>query len=253
MRLLAACGLLLALLLDAHSAPAPQPFEVTGVVVSVSRDGQTLTLRQDGGVTGTFRLVEGTVLGIAGGIRGLVPGTRVHLWAVSIGGGSPVALRILLSTGGIAVSRASAEAGTFQGIVLSQAGATVTVLAESNTVTTVLITGTTEVTGAVTLARLTLVEIRGTRNSDGSVSARAITVLFDPRGGTRVAGRIGLLWPEVGFMLADGTMVTLGEETWIIRGTALRSAAALAPGLTVIVHGTGKAPFIGSRVVEISL
>lgn len=251
MRLLVACGLLLALLLDAHSAPAPQPFEVTGVVVSVSRDGQTLTLRQDGGGTATFRLVEGTVLGVAGGIRGLVPGTRVHLWAVSIGGGSPVALRIL-STGGIAVSRASAEAGTFQGVVLSQAGATVTVLAESNTVTTVLITGTTEVTGAATLARLTLVEIRGTRNSDGSVSARAITVLFDPRQGTRVAGRIGLLWPEVGFMLADGTMVTLGEETWIIRGTALRSAAALAPGLTVIVHGTGKAPFIGSRVVEIS-
>lgn len=252
MRLLVACGLLLAFLLDAYGAPAPQPFEVTGVVVSVSRDGQTLTLRQDGGGTGTFRLVEGTVLGVAGGIRGLIPGTRVHLWAVSIGGGSPVALRIL-STGGIAVSRASAEAGTFQGVVLSQVGATVTVLAESNTVTTVLITGTTEVTGAATLARLTLVEIRGTRNSDGSVSARAITVLFDPRGGTRVAGRIGLLWPEVGFMLADGTMVTLGEETWIIRGTALRAAAALAPGLTVIVHGTGKAPFIGSRVVEISL
>lgn len=251
MRLLVACGLLLALLLDAHGAPAPQPFEVTGVVVSVSRDGQTLTLRQDGGGTGTFRLVEGTVLRVAGGIRGLVPGTRVHLWAVSIGGGSPVALRIL-STGGIAVSRASPEAGTFQGVVLSQAGATALVLAESNTVTTVLITGTTEVTGAATLARLTLVEVRGTRNSDGSVSARAITILFDPRQGTRVAGRIGLLWPEVGFMLADGTMVTLGEETWIIRGTALRSAAALAPGLTVIVHGTGKAPFIGSRVVEIS-
>ena len=44
MRLLAACGLLLALLLDAHSAPAPQPFEVTGVVVSVSRDGQTFLM-----------------------------------------------------------------------------------------------------------------------------------------------------------------------------------------------------------------
>lgn len=259
MRLVVACGLVLGLLLPVHGAPgpsSPQPshrlIDVKGVVASLSRDGQTLTLRQDGGGTAIFRLVEGTLLQIAGGIRGLIPGMRVHLWAVAAGTGLPVVLRIL-PIAGIAPSRASSEAGAFQGIVLSQAGSTVTVLGENNAVFTVLITGTTEIAGAAPLARSAIVEVQGSLNSDGSVSARSIAVLFDPRRGTRVAGRITLLWPDVGFVLSDGTVVAMSEETWVLRGSALRPTGALAPGLSVTVFGAGKLPFVAARVVEISL
>jgi len=67
-----------------------------------------------------------------------------------------------------------------------------------------------------------------------------------------VTGRIALQWPGVGFVLADGTVVTLSEDSWIVRGTALRAAAALIPGAVVTVLGVGSPPYIAARVVDIA-
>jgi len=232
----------------ARQAARSQPYAVTGVVLSVGRG--LLTLRLDGGGSTTFRLVEGTALPAAPASGGVIVGARVQVWVLPVPEGPPVALRVLLLAG-LAPARPVREAGVLRGLVVAQNGSTVSVLGEGNVVTTVLITGTTVISGGAILPR-GIVQVEGTRNSDGSVSARSIAVLFDPRAAIRVTGRIARQWPGVGFVLADGTVVTLSEDSWIVRGTALRAAAALIPGAVVTVLGAGSPPYIAARVVDIA-
>ncbi len=225
-----------------------QPYAVTGVVLSVGRG--LLTLRLDGGGSATFRLVEGTALPGAPASGRVIAGARVQVWVLPVPDGPPVALRILLLAG-LAPARPVREAGVLRGLVVALNGNTVSVLGEGNVVTTVLITGTTVISGGAILPR-SVVQVEGTRNSDGSLSARSLKVLFDPRAAIRVTGRIAQQWPGVGFVLADGTVVTLSEDSWIVRGTALRAAAALIPGAVVTVLGVGVPPYITARVVDIA-
>lgn len=224
-----------------------QPYTVTGVVIGLS--GGVLTLRLDGGEIASFRLVEGTALPAAG--RGtLAPGRRVQLWILGVTGGPGVVLRVLER--GVAMGRVPDEPGPLRGLVLAYDGRTATLLTEQNVLYTVLTTATTQVRGGGVLPRA-VVQVEGTRNSDGSISARMITVQFDPRASTRVRGVIALVWPQVGFVLADGTVVILGQDAWVVRGTALRPAGALAAGAAVTVLGIGSPPYVSARVIDISL
>ncbi len=231
------------------AAPAlrDRPYVVTGVVLSVERS--LLALRVDGGGTATFRLLE--PLPRAGEGASIAPGVRVRVWVLAVPEGPPLALRVL-PLGGFAPARLPLETGALRGVVLAQSGSTLSVLDERNILYTVLVTGTTVVTGGAALPHA-VVQVDGVRNSDGSVSARTLRVLFDPRNGTRVSGRIAATWPELGLVLGDGTVVVVTEQTWIVRGTTLRPSAALAPGAAVTVLGVGVPPYLSARVIEISL
>lgn len=225
-----------------------QPYVVTGVVLNVGHG--LLTLRLAGGGSATFRLVEGTALPGGPVPGGVVAGARVQVWAFPAPEGPPVALRVVLLSG-FAPARPPRETGALRGLVVGQNGTTLSILGEGNVITTVLATGTTMISGGAILPR-SVVQVEGTRNSDGSISARAIIVLFDVRTAVRVGGRIAVQWPGMGFGLGDGTVVTLGEDSWIVRGTALRAPAALVPGVVVTVFGGGSPPYIAARVVEIA-
>lgn len=230
-------------------AARAQPYLVTGEVLRVR--GDLLTLRLDGGGGSvTFRLIERGGPGAAS----IAPGTRVQLLVLASPEGPPVILRLVVLGGPRAGGLPpEAEAGAFQGVVLDQRNGVLSVLGEHNILYSVLVTGTTLMAGRADLPRAAVVRVVGTRNSDGSVSARSVTVLFDPRGALRVTGRIAQPWPQGGFALADGTVVTVREDTWIVRGNSLRPPSALAPGILVIVLGTGSPRYLTARVIEISL
>ncbi len=232
----------------ALGAPPPrlQPYAVSGVVLKVG--GGVLMLRLDSGGTVGFRLLPGTALPAAA--EGLLAGARVRVWALAVPGGVPVALRVVV-LGGAVAARMERDGGILRGVVVGRNDSTVSVLGEGNVLTTVLITGATVVSGMI--SPHAVVQVAGARNSDGSLSAQALTVLFDPRTATRVSGRIALHWPGVGFALAGGVVVALREDTWILRGTALRPPSALAPGTVVTVLGDGAPPYVAARVVDINL
>jgi hypothetical protein len=230
----------------AGAPPPGQPYVITGVVIGLGRG--MLTLRLDGGAVATFQLVEGTALPVADR-EVLTPGRRVQLWVLGVAGGSAVVLRVLGR--GAPGGRAPDEPGPLRGLVLTYDGRTATLLTEQNVLYTVLTTATSRVRGGEVLPQA-VVQVEGTRNSDGSISARTITVQFDPRASTRVRGVIALVWPEVGFVLTDGTVVILREDAWLVRGTALRPTGALAAGMAVTVLGIGSPPYVSARVVAIS-
>lgn len=145
-----------------------------------------------------------------------------------------------------------------QGLVLGQSGPIFTIVTRGNTVLTVILGGTAAVGGRDSgaredhvLMRGSIVEVAGPRNSDGSLSAQSVSVLFDVRRATRVSGRIIRAGPE-GLVLADGTTVAF-DDVWVIRGTTLLPAASLAPGVGVLIYGTGRGGRIIARVVEVAI
>jgi len=237
-------GLVMAAVALAAPPHRLQPYPVSGIVLKVG--GGVLTVRLDSGRTVGFRLLAGTALPAAG----LIAGARARVWALAVPGGVTVALRVVI-LGGAVAARVEREGGALQGVVVGRNDSTVSVLGEGNVLTTVLITGTTVTSGVI--APLAVVRAAGARNSDGSLSARVLTVLFDPRTATRLIGRITVYWPGVGFALAGGAVVAMRDDTWILRGTSLRPPSALVPGTVVTVLGEGAPPFIAARVVDIKL
>lgn len=151
--------------------------------------------------------------------------------------------------------------GAVVGVVLAQTGGTLTLLARGNSLLTVIIAGTTAVALGGSkrsprddgLARASIVEVAGPRNSDGSLSAQRVSVLFDARGAARASGRIARPTQDGGLVLTDGTVIALGGDLWVFRGTTLVSAAALTPGVAVTVHGTARGGRLAARVIEVSL
>ena len=245
---LAAVTLALWPALSSAAVPAlgGQPYTVTGVVVTVR--GTILTLRLDAGGTSTFRL-------IVPGLQAdrVTPGTRVQAWILPVADGLPLVLR-LTPLGGFAPLRplVDVEPGALRGLILARGNGHLTLLGERNVLYTVLVTGTTLIRGGE-LVRAAIVQVVGSRNSDGSVSARSITVQFDPKGAVRAAGRITILWRPAGFILSSGTVVGLQEDTWILRGSARGDPGTLTPGVSVVVLGVGVPPYLSARVIEISL
>ncbi len=226
--------------------PGPLPYALSGAVLKVG--GGVLALRLDAGRTVVLRLLPGTALPASA--DRLAPGVRVRVWALAVPGGMSVALRVLV-LGGARAARVERDVGILRGVVLGQDGSVLSVLGEGNVLTTVIVTGATAIAGVV--APHAIVQVAGARNSDGSLSARVLTVLFDPRTAARASGRITVYWPEVGFALSGGTVVALRDDTWILRGTVLRPPSALAPGKVVTVLGEGAPPYVAARVVEIRL
>ncbi|HEV8339637.1 MAG TPA: hypothetical protein VGR25_08270 [bacterium] len=151
--------------------------------------------------------------------------------------------------------------GAVVGVVLAQAGGTLTLLARGNTLLTVIIAGTAAVSGASGkrsprdngIARASVIEVAGPRNSDGSLSAQKVAVLFDARGAPRASGRIARPAQDGGLVLTDGTVVELGDDVWILRGTSLVTVGALTPGVAVTVYGTARGGRLVARVIEVSL
>jgi hypothetical protein len=165
------------------------------------------------------------------------------------------------ATGSAQAQGPSAAAGAVVGVVLAQAGGTLTVLARGNALLTVIIAGTAAVGGARSgqsarddgIARASVVEVAGPRNSDGSMSAHTVAILFDARGATRVAGRIVRLAQDGGLVLSSGSVVALGDDLWIFRGTTLLPVGTLTPGAGVTVYGTMRGGRVVARVIEVSL
>lgn len=156
----------------------------------------------------------------------------------------------------------SRGAGGVQGVVLAQAGGILTLLARGNVLLTVVVAGTAAVSGGRTgrpvrdelsLARGSIVEVAGPRNSDGSLSAQRLAVLFDARGASRLSGRIVRGSQDGGLVLSDGTVATLSEDLWVFRGTTLLSAGVLTPGVAVTLYGTARGGRFLARVIEVSL
>lgn len=198
-----------------------------------------------------------SILALILALLGTLPGV-----SASGASGPPPRLRAAQApSSGPQPSRAPADAT--QGVVLTQAGGTLMVLARGNALLTVIVAGTAAVRGSgngrqgprgdLEIARGSVVEIAGLRNSDGSLSARTIAVLFDARRAAHAGGRIVRPAQGGGLLLSDGTVVTLGDDLWIVRGTTLLSADALAPGATVVVYGTAKGSRLVARVIDVSL
>lgn len=235
--------------------PTRQSVRARGTVVAVNRDTQTLTIRDEKQGTMSFRLVAGTVVEGAD-LQALKVGQIVQVWGVRTGEGMPVALRIASIEKGekgpkAAGVQTSEQRGTLSGVVVGQTDGSLTLLRETNSVATILITAAALLTGVGEIPRLAVVEVVGARNSDGSVSARSLEMVFDPRRATRVTGKILVGLPEAGFILSSGTVVTLSERTWVVRGTALQPISSLVPGARVLVFGQGQPPYVGARVIEV--
>ncbi len=151
--------------------------------------------------------------------------------------------------------------GGVQGVVLAQSGVTFTILARGNALLTVIVAGTAAVSGRdarpgreeLGIARASVVEVAGPRNSDGSISAQSLIVLFDARRAARAGGRIVRPAQDGGIVLSDGTVVALGEDLWVFRGTTLLSAGVLAPGVAVTIYGTARGGRFLARVIEVPL
>ena len=242
-----------------HAAPhrgkgrgAEEPLglvRLRGVVVAVGPSALTLRLAEGGTVT--CRLVEGTR--ISGRAR-LVVGQVVEVRAVRVGG-ALVALAVEAAeargparSAGL-LSRAGAAA---EGVAIAVGERTLSVLRADNTLLTVLLTGTTQLRGASSVPRLAVVEVVGTANADGSLSARTVAVRFDPRRATQVSGRVTVAWDGTGFVLSGGAIVTVDEATWVLWGAALRPPAFIAPGMRATVWGEGRPPVIAARVVQLA-
>ncbi|MDR7584098.1 MAG: DUF5666 domain-containing protein [Armatimonadota bacterium] len=244
--------------LSLHAAPhrgkgrgAEEPLglvRLRGVVVAVSPS--VLTLRLAEGGTVTCRLVEGTRIG---GRTRLVPGLVVEVRAVRVAGGL-VALVVGVpeARGPARTARLFSATGAVEGVAIAVGERTVSVLRADNTLLTVLLTGTTQLRGAPSVPRLAVVEVVGTANADGSVSARTVTVRFDPRRATQVSGRVAVAWDGTGFVLSGGAIVTVDEETWVLWGAALRPMAFIAPGMRATVWGEGRPPVVAARVVQLA-
>jgi hypothetical protein len=234
--------------------PTRQSIRARGTVVALNRETQTLTIRDEKQGTMNFRLVAGTVVEGAD-LQGLRVGQIVQIWGVRTGEGIPVALRIATmekEKGPRAAGVQTAEQrGAYSGLVISQTDSSLTLLRETNAVATILISAAALLSGVGEVPRLSVVEVVGARNSDGSVSARSLEIVFDPRRATRVTGKILVGLPEAGFVLSSGTVVTLSERTWVVRGTALQPTSSLVPGARVLVLGHGQSPYVGARIIEI--
>ncbi len=165
------------------------------------------------------------------------------------------------SSGSAQAQGGPGSGGSVVGVVLAQAGGTLTLLARGNSLLTVIIAGTAAVAGGSGkrsprddgIARASIVEVAGPRNSDGSLSAQRVAVLFDARSGARASGRIVRAAQDGGLVLSDGTVVALGDDVWVFRGTTLLSAGALTPGVAVTIYGQPRGGRLMARVVEVSL
>lgn len=150
--------------------------------------------------------------------------------------------------------------GGVQGVVLAQVGVTFTILTRGNALLTVILAGTAAVSGRnarpgldeLEIARGSVVEVAGPRNSDGSLSAQSLIVLFDARRAARMSGRILRATADGGVVLTDGTAVSF-EEVWIFRGTTLLPVGAMTPGVAVTLYGTARGGRFLARVIEVSL
>ena len=80
-----------------------------------------------------------------------------------------------------------------------------------------------------------------------------MAVLFDARAATRVAGRIVRPAQDGGLVLSTGSVVALGDDLWIFRGTTLLPVGTLTPGAGVTVYGTMRRGRFVARVIEVSL
>lgn len=241
-----------------HAAPhrgkgrgAEEPLglvRLRGVVVAVGPS--ILTLRLAEGGTVTCRLVEGTRIGVR---ARLVPGLVVEVRAVRVAGGL-VALVVGVpeARGPARSARLFSATGAVEGVAIAVGERTLSVLRADNTLLTVLLTGTTQLRGASSVPRLAVVEVVGTANADGSLSARTVAVRFDPRRATQVSGRVAVAWDGTGFVLSGGAIVTVDEETWVLWGAALRPSAFIAPGMRATVWGEGHPPVIAARVVQLA-
>ena len=242
-----------------HAAPhrgkgrgAEEPLglvRLRGVVVAVGPS--ILTLRLAEGGTVTCRLVEGTRIGVR---ARLVPGLVVEVRAVPVAGVLvALAVEALEARGPARSARLLSSAGAaLEGVAIAVGERTVSVLRADNTLLTVLLTGTTQLRGASSVPRLAVVEVVGTANADGSLSARTVAVRFDPRRATQVSGRVAVAWDGTGFVLSGGAIVTVDEETWVLWGAALRPSAFIAPGMRATVWGEGHPPVIAARVVQLA-
>ncbi len=177
---------------------------------------------------------------------------------------------VLLAAHVLVVNRKAASALTvsaappsprpgLSGVVLAATEDALTVLTETGQVKEVLRTPIARVEGGVDpveLREFDIVRIEGEILSDGNVSATRIVVEFVGATARRLTGRITMAVPEASlFVLDDTIFVNVVPDTFIMRGTALRTVQHLVVGRSVQLLGaSGATPYIlKARIVALSL
>lgn len=128
-----------------------------------------------------------------------------------------------------------------QGVVTGKSLNAVTVLDHSGGARLVIVPTTTVVTGQRTsfaaIIPNDVVRVEGTVNSDNSITARQIEVVF--ASGYQVTGRITFKSQTPQFLIVNNALsVNVASDTRIIAGGQMRSFADLQVGQTITVSGT---------------
>jgi len=224
------------------------------ITVAVSGEGRAEifeggTAWRHEAVTGTqvVHLLSETVLVDAD--RGPVPiatirpGTPLLTWGVVRPDASTFGLTVVMPRLHARASGASPEPTGVSGVVIRSSGRMLELLNQGGVQKSVIVTGTTAVHAAAGgaapgISPDDLVNVEGTINSDGSVSATRIDVTLAVATAAQVSGGVAQRLDDVEGLVVTGVPVAVSGETFFVRGTGPATFKQCAPGQAVTVYGT---------------
>ncbi len=171
-------------------------------------------------------------------------GDRVRLEAFRLDDGRLLALRAQILNRAVAFQpqpQPVPQGLVAQGVVTGKSLNALTILDRGGATRFVVVPATAVVTGQRTsfaaIVPNDVVRVEGVANSDNSITARQVEVVF--AGAYQITGRITLKSPTPQFLIINGSQsVNVASDTRIISGGQLRSFADLQVGQTVTVSGT---------------
>lgn len=171
-------------------------------------------------------------------------GDRVKVEAFRLDDGRLLALRAQILNRAVAFQpqpQPVPQGLVAQGVVTGKSLNALTILDRGGVTRFVIVPATAVVTGQRTsfaaIVPNDVVRVEGVANSDNSITARQVEVVF--AGAYQITGRITLKSPTPQFLIVNGSQsVNVASDTRIISGGQLRSFADLQVGQTVTVSGT---------------
>jgi hypothetical protein len=200
-------------------------------------------------VTGTqvVHLLPETVLADADhapvSIAAIRPGTPLLAWGVVRPDASAFGITVVMPQLHARASAATPAPTGASGVVMRFSGRMLELLTQAGARKSVIVTGTTAVHAAgggaaPGISPNDLVNVEGTINSDGSVSATRIDVALAVATAPQVSGGVAQRLDDVEGLVVAGVPVAVSGETYFVRGSDPATFKQCAPGQAVTVYGT---------------
>ncbi len=189
----------------------------------------------------------------------LHPGDPVTVWGV-VRPDAAVFVLTVVATGLRAPEGRATSGGGVAGVVVQRSGTTLELLTDHAARRSAVLTPATVILGgghprpASGVGPYDILRVEGSVNSDGSIAATRITVVFDAASAVQVSGPVQEHVSGTGGIVVNGTMVTTSAETYILHNALRATFDQIVPGRPVTVYGVpvtaGPTPVgVAARVV----